>query len=160
MREVTILVPEERIPEFYERFGAFMSEAADSVAPMVATVGSKPVPAWATGPGAVELVAKYWSALSADGQTVLGILIDGALREPPEKFTPQQLVVETGHPNGVSGIAGIFGAAGRAAKKVGIPRYRYSDTNAQTWHFIWDWDGSRYWMIPEVAKLFREAMLR
>lgn len=158
VKEVTVWVPEERIPDFYRKFGEFMADTETSF--LEGSASTNRVPAWASGPDAVELVGNVWRNLSSAGQTALGFLIDGALRERPEKFTPQDLVDELGHPNGSSGIAGVFGSAGRAVKKAGVPRYRLGDSDSETWHFVWDWDGSQYWMAPEVAALFRQAQSR
>lgn len=113
------------------------------------------VPAWAINPGAVELAATIWSNLSAAGKTAMGLLVDGALEERHKKFTPQELVEHLDQPNGVSGVAGVFGSAGRAVKKAGVPLY--PSNNGKQWHSVWHWDGSHYWMAPKVAALFREA---
>ncbi|HEX9229146.1 MAG TPA: DUF6416 domain-containing protein [Arthrobacter sp.] len=154
MKEVTVHVPEERVIEFYRRFGEFMSQEEEFTAADGHLSGGR-APAWATGPGAEELVARICSNLSAAGQRTLGLLADGALEERPKKFTPQELVEHLHHPNGVSGVAGVFGSAGRAVRKARVPRY--PTKNGKQWHFVWDWDGSHYWMVPEVAALFRKA---
>ncbi|MFC5932160.1 DUF6416 domain-containing protein [Cryobacterium melibiosiphilum] len=154
MKEVTVFVPEQRIAEFYRRFGEFMSETEEFTAASELLSGDR-VPAWVTDPGAVHLAQKIWSNLSAAGQTALGLLVDGALEERPKRFTPRELVEHIDHPNGVSGVAGVFGSAGRAVKKAGAPRYLSDD--GDPWHFVWDWDGTQYWMAPQVAALFREA---
>lgn len=154
MKEVTVFVPEERVIEFYRRFGEFMSQEEDFTAADGQPSGGR-VPAWATDPGALELVARIRANLSAAGQEALGLLVDGALEERPRKFTPQELVEHLDHPNGVSGVAGVFGSAGRAVRKARVPRYL--SNNGNQWHYVWDWDGSHYWMVPEVAALFRKA---
>jgi hypothetical protein len=154
LKEVTVFVPEQRVFEFYRRFGEFMSEQEENTAAGGQLSGGL-VPAWASDPGAVELAATIWSNLSAAGKTAMGLLVDGALEERPKKFTPQELVEHLDHPNGVSGVAGVFGAAGRAVNKAGAPRY--PTNNGKQWHSVWHWDESHYWMDPKVATLFREA---
>jgi hypothetical protein len=154
VKEVTVFVPEQRVIEFYRRFGEFMSEQEESTAAVGQLSGGR-LPAWASDPGAVELAAIIWSNLSAAGKTTIGLLVDGALEERPKKFTPQELVEHLDHPNGVSGVAGVFGSVGRAVNRAGAPRY--PSNNGNQWHFVWRWDGSHYWMAPKVAELFREA---
>jgi hypothetical protein len=161
VREITILVPEPRVVEFYQRFGEFLSEEAHHAEPVAVapdraagtTEGQRRAPGWIDQPGAEDRAALLWSYLSDAARETLGVLIEGALAEEPRRFTPAEIVEATGNPNGASGVAGTFGAAGRAIRKAQLPRYPSGPD--KTWHYVWDWDGHHYWMVREVAALFR-----
>jgi hypothetical protein len=163
MREITVLVPEGRVVEFYRRFGVFLASgegtAGDPTPGLgggsILTPADRRAPAWIKDPGAVDRVALLWSYLSEAGQGTFRVLIDGALAEEPRRFTPSDIVEATGNPKGVSGVAGVFGAAGRAIWKAHLPRYPTG--KGTDWHYVWDWDGREYWMVPEVAALFRSV---
>ncbi|WP_190987853.1 hypothetical protein [Pseudarthrobacter sulfonivorans] len=52
-------------------------------------------------------------------------------------------------------MAGILGGMGKAIRRAGLPMY--TTPRGNSWHYIWDWDGERYSMTPEVARLLRAA---
>jgi len=157
------VVPEARVVEFYRRFGEFLASGEGTAGEATPGLGGGPIltpvdrraPAWIEDPGAVDRVALLWSYLSEAAQGTFRVLIEGALAEEPRRFTPSDIVEATGNPNGVSGVAGVFGAAGRAIRKAQLPRY--PDGQGEDWHFVWNWDGREYWMVPEVAALLRTA---
>lgn len=163
MREITVLVHESDIPEFYRRLGELMAESEDD--PDSADkeqhnhrdpLGSnRTAPEWIEESNAEQRAELLWSTLSENARNTFNVLIDGALAEQPQRFTSEELAEAAGIPNGPSGVAGVFGAAGRAIRKVGLPLY---DTGKPLqWHYVWDWDGTRYWMVPKVAEVFRQV---
>lgn len=70
-------------------------------------------------------------------------------------FLPGEIAKAISHPKGASGVAGILGGVGKAIRRAGLPMY--TTPKGASWHYIWDWDGERYSMTPEVARLLRTA---
>ncbi len=70
-------------------------------------------------------------------------------------FLPEEIAKAISHPKGASGVAGTLGGEGKAIRRAGLPMYTTPKGNS--WHYIWDWDGQRYCMTPEVARLLRTA---
>lgn len=163
MRENTVLVHESDIPEFYRRLGENMAERtnnSDSAAREQPTrrdtLGADRVaPDWVEESGAEHRAEVLWSSLSQNARNTFSVLIDGALADHPQRFTSEELADAAGIANGPSGVAGVFGAAGRAIRKVGLPLY--DNGQSSEWHYVWDWDGTRYWMLPLVAQVFQRV---
>lgn len=152
MIPITVHVPERRVEEFYIRFGEFVAEIPESADPV--RLESGVVPAWAQKGDAQAVAARFWNEVSGPGHSVLSFLSRSAMRETAH-FTPDELASALQHPNGVSGIAGILGGVGKAIRRAQLPMYR--TPRGTEWHYVWDWDGEKYSMTPEVAKLLRGA---
>lgn len=152
MIPITVHVPERRVEEFYIRFGEFVAEIPDSADPVRLESGT--VPSWAVADNAQEIAARLWDGVSGPGHSVLTFLSRSATRETAH-FTPDELASALNHPNGVSGVAGILGGVGKAIRRAQLPMYR--TPKGTEWHYVWDWDGEKYSMTPEVAKLLRRA---
>jgi hypothetical protein len=150
--EINVHVPDERVEEFYIRFGDFLSRKPVSVAtehePI--TVDGWTVPAWAGQDNAGELMRQLWAKISDPARDTLLVLATGALDDAPRRFTPKEIAELTQHPKGVSGIAGVLGQVGHVINKVGLPKYAASNG---PWHYLWDWDRHAYSMSPTVARL-------
>ncbi|GAA1764018.1 hypothetical protein GCM10009712_10680 [Pseudarthrobacter sulfonivorans] len=78
-----------------------------------------------------------------------------ATSDKTEHFRPEEIAEAISHPKGTSGVAGILGGMGKAIRRAGLPMY--TTPRGNSWHYIWDWDGERYSMTPEVARLLRAA---
>ncbi|MFJ4998649.1 hypothetical protein ACIP5T_10880 [Microbacterium sp. NPDC088619] len=152
MIPITVHVPERRVEEFYIRFGEFVAETPDSAEPVRLESGA--VPSWVLADDAQEVASRFWSGVSLPGRSVLTFLSRSAKRDTVH-FTPDQLASALNHPNGVSGIAGILGGVGKAIRRAQLPLYR--TPKGGDWHYVWGWDGEKYSMTPEVAKLLRDA---
>jgi hypothetical protein len=155
MTEVTINVPEDRLPEFYHRFGDFLgnSPVQSGVQLLPEKIDGWDIPAWANEPDASQLLGTLWSAISPTAQETLRVLVDGALEDQPRGFTPEELLAITHHPKGTSGIAGVLGQVGHEIRRVGLPRYK---AGSESWHYVWHWNRHQYSMSPTVATLFRQ----
>ena len=69
-------------------------------------------------------------------------------------FPPKEIADGIGHPKGTAGVASLLGGVGKAIRRAGLPVYTTS--KGTSWHYIWGWDGERYSMTPEVARLLRK----
>ncbi|MGW8431222.1 hypothetical protein ACWGJ9_08860 [Curtobacterium citreum] len=157
--KVTVLVPVDRLPEFYGRFGDFMLERPPAVSVAEPTTSLHQVgtpPAWADEPGAVDVARKFWHDVTDPGRDLLRVLISGAERERAEVYTPTELVEATGA-RSTQAVAGIFGGIGRVIADHGLPTYDYAP--GKRWHFVWDWDPKKrtYSMAPGMAAVLREV---
>lgn len=153
---ITIHVPDDRVPEFYARFGEFVAQRADDEAP------SRPMwldsgafaPAWVETDEASSMARALWDEISGPGQSVL-LYLSRETGDEPRSFRPDEVARAMNHPNGASGIAGILGGVGKAIRRAGLPMYLTPRGNL--WHYVWDWDGKLYTMTPEVARLLKNA---
>ena len=155
MIPITVHVPDHRVEEFYIRFGEFVADAADPDRPIHLESGT--VPSWVLTEGADAIADRLWSALSGQGQILLNKLMVHA-NDEAVRLTPDELADLFGHPKGVARVAGVLGGVGKAIRRVGVPLYKTASGNV--WHYVWDWDGERYSMTPEVAKVLRQARRR
>jgi hypothetical protein len=158
IREVTVHVPDERLTEFYTRFGDFMSgnisDRTADAANVMHEIGK--APAWVNEPGAKELAAKFWHDVTDPGRDLLRVLISGAEVQPARVFAPTELVTAT-NAKSTQSIAGIFGGVGQVISSAELPTYEYAP--GKRWHFVWDWDPKKrlYSMNPEMAALLRSV---
>nr|WP_314842132.1 hypothetical protein [uncultured Microbacterium sp.] len=152
MIPITVHVPERRVEEFYVRFGEFVAETPDSANPV--NLESGVVPSWVMTDDAQSIAARFWDEVSGPGHSVLAFLSRSA-KSGTAHFTPDELASSLNHPKGVSGVAGILGGVGKAVRRAQLPMYR--TPKGTEWHYVWDWDGEKYSMTPEVAKLLRGA---
>jgi len=155
MIPITVHVPQRRVEEFYIRFGEFVAEKPDIEPPLHLASGN--VPRWVQADGALPVAQRFLAEVSGPGLSLLRYLVDAA-RTETASFTPQEWVEISGYPKGPSGIAGVLGQVGKAVRRANLPMYRADGGN--TWHYVWDWDGERYSMTPEVARLLRKAWPR
>ncbi len=160
MKEVTVPIPESRIAEFYQKFGEFMAdstpgahvESAPRTQPPLEVDGDE-VARWIQDSNAQVLAATFWNHLSDNGKDTLGALIDRALDgDKLNHMSPEELIAVTRNSKAASGLAGVFGAAGRATKAARLPRYTNKKGNGD-WSYIWNWDGQHYWIPRPMAEL-------
>lgn len=155
MQTLTIHVPDERVSEFYIRFGEFLSSPAAPTPPALIGETGLTIPAWVRDEQAPAMASQLWNALSDSVQDVFRVLIDGAMEaDGPQRYTPDELAQRAKVAHGDRGIAGMLGAAGKAIRKVGLPVYKIDGGN--TWHCVWHWHQGLYSMDREVAELLRQ----
>jgi hypothetical protein len=159
MIDVTVKVPEDRLPEFYAMHAALLN-APSPASVLSGRVGTQwnAVPQMVSSSGAdadrrrdwseadAALLAKLWDKLSDPAKALFSKLID----EPDCRFNGEELAQMLNIPNGQSGVAGVLAWPGKYCKKEGRKR-------------LWEWkypvDGEPvvYWITPEIAALLREA---
>lgn len=149
---ITVHVPEHRVQEFQIRFGEFIAEVPEPDAPTRLPSGI--VPAWVETGEAPTIAATLWDKISLRGQEVLLHMIQGT-GDQTMHFLPRDIAKAVSDPKGAPGVAGTLGGVGRAVRRAGLPLY--VTPKGKNWHYIWDWDGLRYSMTPEVAALLRDA---
>jgi len=147
-KEVTVAVPEERVPEFYSWFAAFLA-AEPGTPPPQAGRGRR-------GPRGMRhhAEARAWSAEDADqaawlygrlappARELFDLLIDA----PGERFGGENIAKRLKLEKGAHGVAGILAWPGRYSRH--LDRTLPIDTEGRA-----D-GGTDYYMEPDVAALF------
>ncbi len=145
-KQVTVAVPEERVPEFYAWFAHFL--AADA--------GGGPWARGARGPRR-HRDARPWSAQDADQAAWLygrlappaRALVDLLADSPGERFPGNEVAARLGLEKGAHGVAGILAWPGRYSRRLGrvVPIATEGRANG----------GTDYYMDPDVAAVFEAA---
>lgn len=149
---ITVHVPDHRVEEFYIRFGDFTAATPNRDAPTRTASGL--IPTWTESNEALSLAKALWQEVSGPGEFLL-VLMTNEVEDETRYFTPDELATKFAHPKGKSAVAGVLGGIGKAIRRAGLPLYVMP--SGQFWHYVWDWDGERYSMTPEVAKVLRTA---
>jgi hypothetical protein len=141
-KQVTVAVPEERVPEFYLWFAHFLE-------------GRPGGPGRGRGPRHHEAAA--WSADDADqarwlyerlappAQALFGLLAEA----PGERFAGNDIAARLGLDKGAHGVAGILAWPGRYTRKLGR-EFPISTAGRPD-------GGTDYFMDPDVAAIFAAA---
>jgi len=148
-KQVTVAVPEERVPEFYSWFAGFLA----------AEPGSPP-PSWGRGgrgPRGHHGEARAWSAEDADQAAWLYGKLAPPARElfdlladaPGERFGGEDIAKRIGLEKGAHGLAGILAWPGRYSRHLSRVLPIATDGRAD--------GGTDYYMEPDVAALFVTA---
>jgi len=139
-QEVKVLVPVERVAEFYEMVGRWLARPAD--AEMVA--GAREPEPWSDDD--LALAEAVWFELSQPARDLFSVLSD----RPEVQISGEQLAEDLHIDYGKSGIAGVLAWPTRHCKAVGreLPIEREAGPVGES---------SSYWMTPDIADLFRKA---
>jgi len=137
MVEAKVLVPSERVAEFYEMYGRWLGgvggdEASGSAMP------------WGKIDEDLPRAQIVWGKLSQNAQALFTMLMD----EPGKKFTGELLATELDIPHGMYGVAGVLAWPRRHCAAVG----RELPVHAQEGPVG---ESAKYWMTEELAALFR-----
>jgi hypothetical protein len=161
-KQITVAVPEDRVPEFYAWFAAFL--AADrGVDPAGAGPGFGPRGGPFSGPGlrgrggrgrGMHLDAAPWTAEDAEqAQWLLRklapparALFDLLATHPGERFSGNDIAARLQLDKGAHGVAGILAWPGRYCRKL--------DRELPILTAGRDDGGTDYYMDPDVATLF------
>lgn len=149
---ITVHVPEHRVEDFYIRFGEFIADVPNPDAPTLLPSGA--VPSWVQTGDALAIAGTLWDEISMPGQVVLRYMAR-ATGDETKHFLPQEIADAIQYPKGAAGVAGRLGGIGKAIRRAGLPVY--TTPQGTRWHYIWGWDGERYSMTPEVARLLRKV---
>jgi hypothetical protein len=150
-KQVTVAVPEDRVPEFYAWFAAFLAAPAGTPPP---ALGHR-----AGGPRGLHhrSEASAWSAADADqaawlyrklapaARELLDLLIDAA----GERIAGEQLAQRLQLDKGAHGLAGILAWPGRYCRRLDRALPIATEGRAD--------GGTDYYMDPDVAALFSAA---
>ena len=157
-KEVTVAVPEERVPEFYVWFAHFLSSTAGS-APSSAPGWGPPRggPRRGRGHGRWAHDVEPWAEGDADAATWLyrklappaRELLDLLLDEPGRRWSGNELAERLGLDKGAHGVAGILAWPGRYCRGLGRP-LPIATTKR-------DDGGTDYWVEDVPAALFAAA---
>jgi hypothetical protein len=141
MIDITVKVPEDRVPEFYSMYGTWLNSPPPVDGHSQGEAGHQP---WTAADGA--LAAIVWDKLSDTAKGLFSTLIDN----PEQRFSGDELSETLSIPNGKHGVAGVLAWPGRHCFAVN-----------RTWP--WSWSSYQqegvpgYWFSPEVSQLFRDA---
>jgi Family of unknown function (DUF6416) len=146
MIDVTVKVPEDRVPEFYQMYGTWLNGRAQ-VSP---TLGSDTTAEdahdrqhWSGEDG--DLAAEVWRKLTEPAKRLFSTLIDN----PGTRFSGDKLAKMVDMPNGKHGVAGLLGWPRNHCDAVKRDLFWSSDMP--------DGELKEYWRTPENAALFRRA---
>ncbi|MGI8920590.1 MAG: DUF6416 domain-containing protein [Solirubrobacteraceae bacterium] len=150
-KEVTVAVPEERVPEFYSWFAAFL--AAEPGIPSRSWGRGGRGPRGSRHHGE----ARAWSAEDADQAGWLygklappaSELFDLLADAPGERFGGENIAKRLGLEKGAHGVAGILAWPGRYSRHLGRVLPIATDGRGD--------GGTDYYMEPDVAALFAAA---
>ena len=150
-KQVTVAVPEERVPEFYSWFAAFLA-AEPGTPPPVGGRGRR-------GPRGLRHhgEARAWSAEDADQAAWLYRKLAPPARElfdllalaPGERFGGEEIAKRLGLDKGAHGVAGILAWPGRYCRHLERVLPIATEGRAD--------GGTDYYMDPDVAALFSTA---
>jgi hypothetical protein len=158
-KQVTVAVPEERVPEFYVWFASFLEAEPGGPPPRGGpwSWDRSPGPRGRGRMGGPPHEAAAWSAQDADqaawlyaklappARELLDLLVDA----PGERFSGNDIAARLRLEKGAHGVAGILAWPGRYSRKLG--RALPIATEGR------DDGGTDYYLEPGVAQLFAAA---
>lgn len=158
-KQITVAVPEERVPEFYAWFASFLA-AEPGASPWGGRRGGgrgfggpggrrhafgEPV-AWSAADA--EQAAWLYRKLAPPARALLDLLIDA----PGERMAGNDVAARLGLEKGAHGVAGILAWPGRYSRKLGRELPLATEGRED--------GGTDYYMEPAVAELFAAARER
>lgn len=150
-KEVTVAVPEERVPEFYAWFAAFLASEPGAPPPFGGQGRRGPrgfrhhgeATAWSAADA--DQAAWLYDKLAPPARELFDLLADA----PGERFGGEDIAKRLGLEKGAHGVAGILAWPGRYSRHVGRVLPIATDGRAD--------GGTDYYMDPGVADLFAGA---
>lgn len=150
-KEVTVAVPEERVPEFYSWFAAFLAAEPGSTPPFQGRGRRGPRGRWH------HAEARAWSADDADQAAWLygrlappaRELVDLLIDAPGRRFGGEDIAERLKLDKGAHGVAGILAWPGRYSRHLGRALPIATESRAD--------GGTDYYVEPDVAALFARA---
>ena len=150
-KQVTVAVPEERVPEFYSWFAAFLAAEPGGPPTLWARGGRGPrgsrhhgeARAWSADDA--DQAAWLYGKLAPPARELFDVLADA----PGERYGGENIATRLGLEKGAHGVAGILAWPGRYSRHLGRVLPIATDGRAD--------GGTDYYMEPDVAKLFAAA---
>jgi Family of unknown function (DUF6416) len=150
-KEVTVAVPEERVPEFYSWFAAFLGAEPGTPPPTSGRGRRGPrgmrhrgeARAWSAADA--DQAAWLYGKLAAPARELFDLLIDA----PGERFGGESIAKRLELQKGAHGVAGILAWPGRYCRHLSrvLPIATEGRVDG----------GTDYFMEPDVAELFAAA---
>jgi len=131
MQEVKVLVPSERVADFYAMVAKWLVEPPEEDPAMV-------IEPWAADD--LDRAETVWRKMSKSARALFSLLMEN----PGARISGEQIAQDLNIANGRSGVAGVLAWPGRYSYKVGRK-------------FPIKWESGDYWMTPEIADLFKQA---
>ena len=146
-KQVTVAVPEERVPEFYVWFAHFLAGEPASWGGRTRGFGPPRARPEAAAWSAQDREQATWlyAKLAPPARELLDLLIDA----PGARFSGNDIAARLRLEKGAHGVAGILAWPGRYSRKLG--RTLPIATEGR------DDGGTDYYLEPEVAELFAAA---
>lgn len=150
-KEITVAVPEERVPEFYSWFAAFLTAEPGSPPPFAGRGRRGPrgprfhgeAHAWSAADA--DQAAWLYGKLAAQARELFDLLIDA----PGERFGGETVAKRLRLQKGAHGVAGILAWPGRYCRHLNRTLPIATEGRPD--------GGTDYFMEPEVAELFGTA---
>lgn len=154
-KQITVAVPQERVPEFYVWFAGFLAgepgappwggrrRGGRGMGPGMRHGGFGEPAAWSADDA--EQAAWLYGKLAPPAQALFDLLIDA----PGERMSGNALAARLGLEKGAHGVAGILAWPGRYSRKLGRELPLATDGR--------DDGGTDYFMEPAIAELFAAA---
>ena len=153
-KQVTVAVPEERVPEFYSWFASFLAAEPGTPPPSRGRGGRGPrgsrrqgeTRAWSADDA--DQAAWLYGKLAPPARELFDLLADA----PGTRFGGEIIAKRLGLEKGAHGVAGILAWPGRYSRHLGRVLPIATDGRAD--------GGTDYYMDPGVAALFAGARTR
>jgi len=153
-KQVTVAIPEDRVPEFYAWFAAFLAAEPGTPPPprgrgrrgRRGQRGYGEARAWSADD--VDQAAWLYSKLAPPARELFDLLIDA----PGERVGGEQIAQRLGLDKGAHGVAGILAWPGRYSRHSDRALPIATEGRAD--------GGTDYYMEPDVATLFAAARSR
>lgn len=153
-KQVTVAVPEERVPEFYAWFATFLAAEPGAPAPFGGRGRRGPrgsrrhhdVQAWSADDA--DQAAWLYRKLAPPARELFDVLAGS----PGARVGGEQLAKQLGLDKGSHGVAGILAWPGRYSRHLDRPMPIATEGRAD--------GGTDYYMDPEIAALFSAARER
>jgi hypothetical protein len=148
MPDITVPVPDGRVPEFYQFFGLRLGgsltlpDGGSQILPETSGDSGKRLN-WTGSDEDREDAEKLWSKMTSRAKGFYNLMMDA----PGTEFTGNQIAKELSIPNGANGVAGVLAWPGRYC-------WNMNRRLPQHWKDGEDGGPSVYWMDADVAALF------
>ena len=154
-KQITVAVPEERVPEFYVWFASFLAAEGGASPPWGGRRGGgrggphhafRQPAAWSAGDG--EQAAWLYGKLAPPARALFDELID----VPGQRRPGNEIAARLGLEKGAHGVAGILAWPGRYSRKLARELPIMTEGRPD--------GGTDYYMEPAVAEIFAAARER
>jgi Family of unknown function (DUF6416) len=144
MIDVTVKIPEDRVGDFYELVGRWLS--GEQPGGEVTDAAAATPQDWTNSDDDLVLARLVWEKFSPHAKALFSLLMD----QPGHKVSGEDLAATLDIPNGKSGVAGVLAWPARHCAAV-------NRVGPWWWEYGPEGDGAYYWVEQDVADLFRKV---